>query len=542
MLFDAAGRPLPTSRDIPRASRDAGAFRGSLSGWRGPQVSSRLGMAREREVMQRRAADLLANDWAANATVDTITGNAVGTGLLPKPALPASRLGITPEQARTVATDMEWIFSAWMREADVRGRCCFFDLQVLGLRSVLTMGELLHVAVMLPEAERRACGRRFSLAIQALSPTRLQTPADVSTDTLVRDGIRFTEWGRPAGYYIACPPARTGDTAMSATTLLSSDFRYLPARCGHRKNVFHLFRMDEDEQDRGVSTFARAINLFRNLADVLHFELFAQVIAASFPVFVATEDGRLPGGVQEAFGVRDGREDDAPQYLQKIEEGQIWYGEPNQKPYVLESKRPSANFASFVEIVQRGMAAAQGIPYESLTKDFSKTNYSSMRAALNEAWKVYNFYRQWLARDYCQPIYEMVLEEAFLRGELELPPGAPDFYEARDLWCNADWIGPARGFIDPVKEVTATVLALENRLMTYGEAWAQRGGDFEEGMETLLLEAGLLNRVRAALPGRAAGSEAAAATPGRIGQAAAPAEEAPEQDEPEQGEEENAHG
>lgn len=527
-LFDAAGRPLPASRDIPRASRDAGAFRGSLSGWRGPQVSSRLGASREREVMQRRAADLAANDWAANATVDTITGNAVGTGLLPKPALPAERLGITPEQARAVSADMEWIFAAWMREADVRGRCHFFDLQTLGLRSVLALGELLHVAVMLPEAERRACGRRYSLALQALSPTRLQTPADLSADPLVRDGIRFTEWGRPAGYYIACPPAETGDTAMTTATLFSSDFRYLPARCGHRRNVFHLFRMEEDEQDRGVSTFAKAIGLFRNLSDVLHFELFAQVIAASFPVFIATEEGQLPGGVQEAFGARD-RQDEPPQYLQKIEEGQIWYGEPNQKPYVLESKRPSANFATFVEIVQRGMAAAQGIPYESLTKDFSKTNYSSMRAALNEAWKVYNFYRQWLARDYCQPIYEMVLEEAFLRGELELPPGVPDFYEARELWCNADWIGPARGFIDPVKEVSATVLALENRLMTYGEAWAQRGGDFEEGMETLLLESALLRRVREAIPGRAAGSEAAAATPGRGDQTAA----APEQREEE---------
>ena len=527
-LFDAAGRPLPASRDIPRASRDAGAFRGSLSGWRGPQVSSRLSVSREREVMQRRAADLAANDWAANATVDTITGNAVGTGLLPKPALPAERLGITPEQARVVSADMEWIFAAWMREADVRGRCHFFDLQTLGLRSVLALGELLHVAVMLPEAERRACGRRYSLALQALSPTRLQTPADLSADPLVRDGIRFTEWGRPAGYYIACPPAGTGDTTMTTATLFSSDFRYLPARCGHRRNVFHLFRMEEDEQDRGVSTFAKAIGLFRNLSDVLHFELFAQVIAASFPVFIATEEGQLPGGVQEAFGARD-RRDEPPQYLQKIEEGQIWYGEPNQKPYVLESKRPSANFATFVEIVQRGMAAAQGIPYESLTKDFSKTNYSSMRAALNEAWKVYNFYRQWLARDYCQPVYEMVLEEAFLRGELALPPGAPDFYEARELWCNADWIGPARGFIDPVKEVSATVLALENRLMTYGEAWAQRGGDFEEGMETLLLESALLRRVREAIPGRAAGSEAAAATPGRGGQTA----NAPEQREEE---------
>ena len=106
--------------------------------------------------MQRRAADLAANDWAANATVDTITGNAVGTGLLPKPALPAERLGITPEQARVVSADMEWIFAAWMREADVRGRCHFFDLQTLGLRSVLALGELLeHVIHSLAQEEKR---------------------------------------------------------------------------------------------------------------------------------------------------------------------------------------------------------------------------------------------------------------------------------------------------------------------------------------------------------------------------------------------------
>ena len=107
------------------------------------------------------------------------------------------------------------------------------------------------------------------------------------------------------------------------------------------------------------------------------------------------------------------------------------------------------------------------------------------------------------------------MEEAWLRGELTLPAGAPDFYEARDLWCNADWIGPARGFIDPVKEISATILALENRLMTYSEAWAQHGGDFEEGMEKLLLEAPLLQKVRQALPVSGTTSQAAASTPGR---------------------------
>lgn len=336
----------------------------------------------------------------------------------------------------------------------------------------------------------------------------------MTTDPAVRDGIRYTAYGRPEGYYIACPPPSVLDSWLRGGDLLAADFRYVRARLAHRQQVFHLYRMEADEQERGCSTFAKSIALFRNLSDTINFELFAQVMAAQFPVFIATEGGELPGYVQEQHGLSE-KEEAGPTYFQSIEEGQVWYGKENEKPYVLESKRPSSNFAAFVRIVQRAMAAAQGIPYESLTKDFSETNYSSMRAALNEAWKVYSYYRRWLARAYCQPIYEMVMEEAWLRGELTLPAGAPDFYEARDLWCNADWIGPARGFIDPVKEISATILALENRLMTYSEAWAQHGGDFEEGMEKLLLEAPLLQKVRQALPVSGTTSQAAASTPGR---------------------------
>lgn len=207
-----------------------------------------------------------------------------------------------------------------------------------------------------------------------------------------------------------------------------------------------------------------------------------QVIAASFPVFVALENG----GVQLPDYVTEGQEGDGErrerQLVQDLSPGQVLYGNENEKPYVLESKRPSANFSAFVEIVLRATAASVGIPYESLTKDFSKTNYSSARAALNEAWKLYSFYRNWFGRLYCQPVYEMVMEEAFLRGMFELPKGAPGFYEARKFWCNADWIGPSRGFVDPVKEITATILALQNRLMTYGEAWAESGRDFDEGL------------------------------------------------------------
>ena len=420
-LLDQFGHPLPpvsTSRMTARASRDAGAYRGSISGWRGPQVHSPEGESRERDVMQRRAADLAANDWAAHSAVEAISGNAIGTGLVPKASIPADMLGISSESARELGKRMEWAFALWTSEADVRGQCHFADLQNLGIRTMLSLGEMLHLAVMLNEKERERQNRAFSFALQTLSPARLMTPSDQQGEPLIRDGVRLSEYGRPEGYWLATPKASPQSSFVSVerSALLAADFTYVPARVGHRPGVFHLFRHETDEQVRGVSAFSKGIELFRNLSDAISYELFAQVIAASFPVFVALENG----GVQLPDYVTEGREGDGErrerQLVQDLSPGQFLYGNENEKPYVLESKRPSANFSAFVEIVLRATAASVGIPYESLTKDFSKTNYSSARAALNEAWKLYSFYRNWFGRLYCQPVYEMVIEEAFLRG------------------------------------------------------------------------------------------------------------------------------
>ena len=516
-LFDQFGNPVSTARMTARASRDAGAYRGSLSGWRGPQVLSREGESRERGVMQRRAADLAANDWAAHSAVEAISGNAIGTGLVPKASIPADMLGISSESARELGKRMEWAFALWTSEADVRGQCHFADLQNLGIRTMLSMGEMLHLAVMFGEEACGRQGRAFSFALQTLAPARLMTPGGMESDPYVHDGVRLSEYGRPEGYWLATPKASPAAACLPVerSALLETDFTYVPARVGHRPNVFHLFRHETDEQVRGVSAFSKGIELFRNLSDAISYELFAQVIAASFPVFVALENNgvQLPDYVREQVPGEDGeQEGKAP--VQNVQPGQFMYGAANEKPYVLESKRPSANFQAFVDIVLRATAASVGIPYESLTKDFSKTNYSSARAALNEAWKLYSFYRNWFGRLYCQPVYEMVMEEAFLRGMFELPKGAPGFYEARTFWCNADWIGPSRGFVDPVKEITATILALQNRLMTYGEAWAETGRDFDEGYARMLEESPLLSLLgplnlgtKTAKPGKGAAPE-----------------------------------
>ena len=66
----------------------------------------------------------------------------------------------------------------------------------------------------------------------------------------------------------------------------------------------------------------------------------------------------------------------------------------------------------FVETVLRHIGTAVGLPYEPLLKDFSKTNYSSARAALLEAWRFFRGRRHWLATNWASPVYELWLEEA----------------------------------------------------------------------------------------------------------------------------------
>ncbi|MFR3458939.1 MAG: phage portal protein [Bilophila wadsworthia] len=186
---------------------------------------------------------------------------------------------------------MEWAFALWTSEADVRGQCHFVDLQNLGLRTMLSLGEMLHLAVMLNEKERERQNRTFSLALQTLSPARLMTPSDQQSDPLIRDGVRLSEYGRPEGYWLATPKASPQSSFLSVerSALLSEDFTYVPARVGHRPGV--TFRHETDEQVRrfGVLQGHRAVP-----QPVRRHQLRAVRAghSASF-VFVALENGRV---------------------------------------------------------------------------------------------------------------------------------------------------------------------------------------------------------------------------------------------------------
>ena len=77
------------------------------------------------------------------------------------------------------------------------------------------------------------------------------------------------------------------------------------------------------------------------------------------------------------------------------------------------------------------------------------------------------------------PYYGAVVEEMFDKEMLVLPANAPSFDEARDAWCTADWIGTAKGYIDPVKEVQAAAMRIAKGLSTYEKECGEQGDDYK---------------------------------------------------------------
>ncbi len=467
-----------------RSVRNVGAGHGgTLANWH-PQRQSRGSERLDREKLNARIEDVVANDGHAESIRATLTTNIVGAGLKAQSNLSASKLGLTPEQKAEVEQAQEDAVAIWEKEAHVSGKFQWADLQALAISNKVVHGEFCYLSRFFSEAVRKRKKRTFSFALQDIHPNRLRTPDTDSFNANIRDGIQFDSDSEIIGYHIHNP----------ASLNEPESWCYYPAKNGHVTQFFHNFRLTESEQIRGKSIFAPVIKLFRDKYDFLDYEVIAQIIQASFPI--AIERDYAPQEVDDKI-LKDWLEGEGRWY-QHVDAGQIIYPNPGEKVNPLSSDRPGNNFEAFFKMILKTLSASAGVPYHQVIKDFSETNYSSARAALLESWREFQCYRDWLVRLFLQKVREFVIEEAWLRGMWTIPAGCPDFYVARNLWTACKWTPPARGHIDEDKEAKANERKLATGQTTYEAYYAEQGLDWREEFEKQAIEQN--ERCRLGLP------------------------------------------
>jgi capsid protein len=82
-------------------------------------------------------------------------------------------------------------------------------------------------------------------------------------------------------------------------------------------------------------------------------------------------------------------------------------------------------------------------------------------------------------------MWELLMEEAWLRGELE----APGFRKYQWEYCRTKWITPGWKSVDPKKEAEGQEIRYRMRTTTRADICAEEGNDWEEIAEQAAREA-----------------------------------------------------
>ncbi|MBN9304104.1 MULTISPECIES: phage portal protein [unclassified Devosia] len=458
----------------------------SMLGWMPSSLSADAEWLRDRPISVGRMRDVERNDGWASAGIDRQVDMLVGGSLRINPKPRAAALGIDTDAAHELGRQIQ---SQWLAFADdpifrsdAERELPFAGQAGLMAREFVGIGEGLAV---LRWIERP--GWTFRTAVQIVDPDRLSNPMGQPDTDRLRAGVEKDENNAPVAYHIR--QGHPADVSSASTAAFRWDRIERWDRIGdwERPKVLHLYEKRRPGQSRGVGRLVANLVKSRMLSRYSESELRTAAINGSIVGAIYTQLGaeyaadRL-GGAQPGNDWNDFNSQRAKFYGERrvLDDARFVTLFPSDRLELNTQPRQTAGYPAFQKAFLQAFAASLGLSYEQLSMDWSSTNYSSARAALNEVWRGVQRLRSILIYRFAVPLYAAWLEDALDAGVIDVPKGCADFYEAPAAWLNADWIGPARGFIDPVKEAQASTLRIRGRISTLEREAAEQGQDWED--------------------------------------------------------------
>ena len=460
--------------------------------WRPPLTSGDSATLWDRQLTQPRADDLVRNDPHAVAGVTRLVDMVVGAGLRLSPTPNARALGLDPskKEDRVLLKELSAsLKSEWSLFADDPRRFCDAQrrLSMNGLfrmmaRTMARRGKSTSFLTW-----RRDANARYFTCLRLVDPDRLSNPMGQPDTAKLRGGIEFDEHGTPLAYHV-----RNGHPADWFNFAQSLEWERVVRVTKWGRPVFiHAFEPDREDQSRAITPFASLMTRLRmigkfadtELASATVNALFAAFVTSNLPIAEATA-AFTPAAVTYA-DKRMSMYEKVPPMLNGVRIPVLPVGDEIK---INSSPRQTQAFGSFQTAFLQSVAAGLGISYEQLSMDWSKTNYSSARAALNEVWRHIQTLFAGFVEQAVTPIYYAQVEEAFDRGYIKCPPGAPSFWEAPAAYLDARWIGPGRGYVDPTKEAEAASLRMSNMTSTLEQEAANSGRDWLENLDQIATE------------------------------------------------------
>jgi lambda family phage portal protein len=441
----------------------------------GGSTSADAELAVSLDRMRTRSRQMIRDSAYAKRAQMVVVNNVIGAGVGMQAQVSTTRGALNAPLNDAIET--AWLAWCCADACHTGGAMHFSDLERMALGEVFATGE-----VIIRKHYRPFGDSAVPLALEVIESERLAgdlvDPGAMVGKTVgnlneLRMGVECDEFQRPIAYWIR--RGHPGDTRAYAAD--GQRYERVPAA-----DIYHLRLVTRWPQTRGEPWMHAVLRKLDDLNEYTQCEVTAARASAAYFGTISLDPDMQP---EEKADNGQPMLNIEPLTVQQLNQGEKFeFHTPN---------RPNSALDPFMRAMLREVAAGCGPSYESLSRDYSQSNYSSSRLSLLDDRDLWRTLQQWWLRSFRRPLHATWLQQAALAAAV---PGLNVGQYATDPCKFEACTFKPRGWqwVDPTKEVTAYKEAIKAGLTTLTDVIAQTAGglDIEDVIATRRRELDLL--------------------------------------------------
>lgn len=408
------------------------------------------------KVLRNRCRDLTRNNAYARRFISLAKANTVGDRGVTLQVKARNDNGAMDNLGND-QIEIAWKRWGRMGQCSVDGKISWVDAQRLFIENLVRDGEVLVRLVKYPND--------FGFSIEFIESDLLDEEYNVTLPNghRIRMGVELDSFNRPIAYHLFT--AHPGD---NSTMWMGKSYNRIPA-----DKMIHAFLPERAMQTRGAPWMSPVIADLKMLNGYREAELVAARVGASKMGFFTspTGDGFTPDDTDNKVPIMEAE----PGTFHQLPDGvQFQQFDPTH---------PTTAFADFEKAILRGIASGLGVSYTSLANDLEGVSYSSIRQGALEDRDQWKIIQDFLIQHFVEPVYRAFLLAIMQNAVINIPASRFDKFAESTVFR-------ARGFqwVDPLKEMNAAVVGLQNGLLSMQDIANQQGRDVEEIFDQIQAE------------------------------------------------------
>ena len=349
---------------------------------------------------------------------------------------------------------VEDAFKRWAKlgNAEVSGRMSWLDCQRYVAETLARDGE-----VFVKKVRNKRYQDGFALQFIEADLVDHTKNGKSEQGNEIRMGVELDEFHKPVAYYVLT--SHPNDSAYIKVNAQNKTVR-VPA-----SEIIHVFIQHRQHQTRGEPFMSPAIASLKMLAGYREAELVAaRAAAAKFGIITTPTGDEFVGDDEDAEGVP----------IIDMEPASVYQLPAGHEFNMIDATHPTTAFDSFEKGVLRGISSGLNVSYTSLSNDLTGVSYSSIRQGTIEERDHYKMLQSFLIEHFCEPVYFAWLDSALDFGSMNIPPSR------FSKFSSIHFRGRGFAWVDPLKEINAAVVAINNGLISMNDVAANYGRDVEE--------------------------------------------------------------